>query len=116
MANYLDDMSVMQTLFDTLYIGRYKHPEEKLATAVILCAVRDLGSKDEIERSEAVNFLTNQNDSWSKSRKFWCEVIQLDEGFVRSTCLDLIDNKNLNAVIKYNHVLTNKLKIKKNKR
>lgn len=54
-------------------------PEQALAVAVILQAIHDLGSSDELVRFEAHEFFLQPKGPWAEMRQFYFSAVQLDD-------------------------------------
>lgn len=53
-------------------------PEQQLALAVILTAIEDLQSSDEIDRWEAHEFFLQPKGEWADMRRFYFDVVGVD--------------------------------------
>ena len=53
--------------------------ERELASAVITLAIRDFRSGGKEDRETASRFLFSNQKEWSDVRKFWFQVLDLDE-------------------------------------
>jgi DNA-binding MarR family transcriptional regulator len=71
---------MIQAANASLYHSSRLTPEKALAFAVVLQAIEDLGSQDEITRFEAHEFFLQPDGPWADMRRFYFSALDIDDG------------------------------------
>lgn len=66
-------------------------PEQALAAAVIMRAIEDLESTDEIVRFEAHEFFLQPKGPWAEMRQFYFSAVNLDDEWLREHLAERLD-------------------------
>lgn len=66
-------------------------PEQSLAAAVIIQAIHDLESRNEVARFEAHEFFLQESGPWADMRRFYFQAIQIDEAVVHEAFKQRLD-------------------------
>lgn len=66
-------------------------PEQAVCVAVIVQALHDLESKDEVARFEAHEFFLQKSGAWADMRRFYFQAIQIDEQVVHEALKQRLD-------------------------